>query len=90
MQGAVEEPNVDQEDPLGTENKKELSRSSFKRRHRKGEGSKTNMNVRVGKKRELEDMEIDEEDKIAKKSKVAVVLNNELLAGLSEQPCKEQ
>jgi hypothetical protein len=36
MQEAVEEPHVDQEGPLGAENKKEQLRSSFKRRHRKG------------------------------------------------------
>jgi hypothetical protein len=52
--------------------------------------SKALLNVKVGKKREMEEMEIDEEDKTTKKSKVAVVLNNDLLAGLSEQPCEEQ
>jgi hypothetical protein len=72
------------------ENKKEQQRGSFKRKHRKGEGSKALLNVKVGKKREMEEMETDEEDKTTKKSKVAVVLNNDLLAGLSEQPCEEQ
>jgi hypothetical protein len=46
--------------------------------------------VRVGKKREVEDMEIEEEEMLTKKAKVAVVLNNDALAGLPEQPCKEQ
>jgi hypothetical protein len=84
--------NASHVDPMGTlgVKKKEQHRGSFKRKQRKGAGTKENLNVRVGKKREVEDMEIEEEEMLTKKAKVAVVLNNDALAGLPEQPCKEQ
>jgi hypothetical protein len=48
---------------------------------------KNGVTVKVGKKRELEPMEIEEEQSKEKRVKGTIVPQNSSLAGLSEQPC---
>jgi hypothetical protein len=69
----------------GKQNKK------YKKRLRRSAGSNTSLRVQLGQKRGSEPMEVDEGDLVnAKKMKPVCEAKNTNMAGLSEQPCKDQ